>query len=199
MPDSTFTIIYIIGLIIGCVIRGVCVFRVRNIKRNKQDRITDDRETGLDKLLVFIPAFGMFIIPVIYLLSSRLDFADYRLPIWAGWTGAVVFVAGLWLLWRSHTDLGNSWLPTLQIRENHSLITRGVFLYIRHPMYAAHLLWGIGQALLLQNWIAGPSMLLFLLPLYVLRIPREEQMMLDHFGEEYRLYMNRTGRIIPRL
>jgi len=66
-------------------------------------------------------------------------------------------------------------------------------------MYAAHLLWGIAQALLLQNWIAGLSMLVFFLPVYLYRVPHEEQMMLEHFGEEYRSYMNRTGRIIPRV
>jgi protein-S-isoprenylcysteine O-methyltransferase Ste14 len=66
-------------------------------------------------------------------------------------------------------------------------------------MYAAHLLWGFAQALLLQNWIAGLAMLMFFLPVYLYRVPREEQMMIEHFGEEYRLYMSRSGRIIPRL
>jgi len=52
---------------------------------------------------------------------------------------------------------------------------------------------------LLQNWIAGPSMLAVFLPFYLLRVPHEERMLLAHFGEEYRSYVNRTGRIIPRL
>ena len=57
--------------------------------------------------------------------------------------------------------------------------------------------WGIAQVLLLQNWLAGPAMLVFLLPLYLYRVPHEEQMMLDHFGDDYRSYIKRTGRIIP--
>ena len=145
----------------------------------------------------------MQVIPFIYLLTSWLDFADYNLPVWAGLVvgliGTAVFVVALWLLWRSHVDLGRNFSPELQIGEKHSLVTNGVFHYIRHPMYAAHWLWAIAQALLLQNWIAGLSFLATSLPLYLLRIPREEQMMLEHFGEEYRLYMNRTGRVIPRL
>ncbi|MFH1920047.1 MAG: hypothetical protein ABIP48_09200 [Planctomycetota bacterium] len=59
--------------------------------------------------------------------------------------------------------------------------------------------WAVAQALLLQNWIAGPSMLAVFLPFYLLRVPHEERMLLAHFGEEYRSYVNRTGRIIPRL
>jgi protein-S-isoprenylcysteine O-methyltransferase Ste14 len=53
--------------------------------------------------------------------------------------------------------------------------------------------------LLLQNWVAGWAGLALFTPLYVLRVPREEQMMLDRFGAEYRSYMNRTGRIVPQL
>ena len=65
-------------------------------------------------------------------------------------------------------------------------------------MYAAHLLWAIALVLMLHNWIAGYSFLIFSLPLYLLRVNDEEQMMLEQFGEEYRTYMQRTGRIIPR-
>jgi protein-S-isoprenylcysteine O-methyltransferase Ste14 len=66
-------------------------------------------------------------------------------------------------------------------------------------MYASIWLWGIAQTLLLQNRIAGWAGLVLFLPLYLLRVPREERMMLNEFGEEYRAYMNRTGRIIPHL
>ncbi|MDH4209073.1 MAG: hypothetical protein OEV76_09385, partial [Anaerolineae bacterium] len=43
--------------------------------------------TGLDALLTGLPALGMFILPLIYTLTPWLDFADYRLPAWAGWIG----------------------------------------------------------------------------------------------------------------
>jgi protein-S-isoprenylcysteine O-methyltransferase Ste14 len=148
--------------------------------------------------LVFVASIGLAIVPLIYLLTSWLDFADYRLPAWTGWVGAAIFAVAVWLLWRSHVDLGLNWSATLDIREGHSLVTRGVYGHIRHPMYAAHWLWAIAQALLLHNWIAGPAFSVFFIPLYLLRVPHEEQMMLQHFGEEYLGYMNRTGRIIPR-
>ncbi len=60
-------------------------------------------------------------------------------------------------------------------------------------------LWSVAQALLLQNWVAGLAGLALFTPLYVLRVPREERMMLDRFGEEYHAYMNRTGRVVPQL
>jgi protein-S-isoprenylcysteine O-methyltransferase Ste14 len=63
-------------------------------------------------------------------------------------------------------------------------------------------LWGTIDAcpsFLLQNWVAGPAGVVAILPLYVVRVPREKQMMLDHFGDDYRAYCSHTGRILPRL
>ncbi len=84
--------------------------------------------------------------------------------------------------------------PGLQIRKDHRLVTAGVYELVRHPMYSAHLLWAAAQLLLLQNAIAGPAFLVASLPLYAARIPREEEMMLDQFGDEYRRHAERTGR-----
>jgi len=86
----------------------------------------------------------------------------------------------------------------LSIRDDHQLVTSGVFKHIRHPMYAAHLLWAVAQVLMLHNWIAGFSFLVVSIPQYLLRVNAEEQMMLEQFGEQYKNYMQRTGRIIPR-
>jgi len=87
--------------------------------------------------------------------------------------GGALFLQAPWLLWRSHADLAESFSPGLQIREDHRLVTTGVRERVRHPMYAAHLLWAVAQLLLLQNWIAGLAFLVASIPLYVARIPRE--------------------------
>ncbi len=65
-------------------------------------------------------------------------------------------------------------------------------------MYAAHLLWAIAQGLLLQNWLAGWAFLVVFVPMYFMRVPKEEQLMLEQFDEQYRRYINKTGRIVPR-
>jgi protein-S-isoprenylcysteine O-methyltransferase Ste14 len=183
-------------LIVGAVVRGVFV------RRYGRPRISDDLNTGVDKVLLLLSGVGMQLIPIVYLLTGWLDFADYGLPAAAslalGVVGALVFAVGIWLLWRSHADLGRNFAPTLQIVEDHTLVTDGVFRRVRHPMYLAHLLWAIGQVLLLQNWIAGPAFLVVQIPLYLRRIPAEERMMLEEFGDEYREYMKRTGGLFPR-
>ncbi len=192
MFDSSFELIYLIALVVGSVIRVVYT------SGHRKQKIADDRTPRLEWLPLLFSSAGLLVLPLIYVFTGWLDFADYDLPAWIGWVGAGVFAVALWLLWRSHVDLGRNWTPTLQVRQGHSLVTQGVFRTIRHPMYAAHWLWAIAQALLLHNWIAGPALLATFLPLYLLRVPAEERMMLDHFGEDYRLHMSRTGRVIPR-
>jgi protein-S-isoprenylcysteine O-methyltransferase Ste14 len=66
-------------------------------------------------------------------------------------------------------------------------------------MYAAILLWDVAQGLMLRNWLAGWSAFVLFALLYMVRVPREERMMSDAFGDAYRDYVRRTGRLIPRL
>lgn len=187
-----FKTLYFIGLISIFSVRLWYRWKARNTE------IVINRRTPLEMALLALAFVGMLLIPLVYGLTPLLDFADYLLSPWAGWMGVVVFVAALWLLWRSHADLGRNWSATLVVRKEHQLITSGVYKPIRHPMYAAILLWGLAQPLLLHNWIAGWSHLVTFLPLYLLRVPHEEAMMREQFGEAYQAYMERTGRIVPR-
>jgi len=187
---NTFEVIFLLGFIAGSVIRVVYTVRRRSVKAEKK------YSNMLDIILISAAGIGMDL-PFLYLFTPWLDFANYNLPEWSGWIGTAVFAGSVLMLWRSHADLGRNWSATLQILGQHSLITTGVYRYIRHPMYTAHLLWAIAQGLLLSNWLAGWAFLVLSVPLYIVRIPKEEQMMLDHFGEEYRAYQSQTGRLIP--
>lgn len=75
----------------------------------------------------------------------------------------------------------------------------GPYRYARHPMYTALFLIGIGLALLSANWVVGVSYLGSVLIMYLARISAEEQMMSEQFGEAYREYSERTGRLMPPL
>lgn len=71
--------------------------------------------------------------------------------------GVVCLAVGLWLFYRSHADLSTNWSVTLELRENHQLITHGVYRSIRHPMYSAFLLYGVGadDARVLRQRVRG--------------------------------------------
>jgi len=192
MFNSTFKIVYIIEFFVVFVVRQTYTARYRKTP------IATKRTQLIDLGLLALIGLGM-LTPLIYVFTDRLDFADYILPDWIGWLGVLLFGVAIWLLWRSHADLGRNWTPTPGPRGEHTLITTGIYRSIRHPMYAAHLLWGVAQAMILHNWIAGLSLIVFLVPQYLLRVGQEEEMMLEEFGQTYREYTERTGRIVPRL
>ena len=195
--NATLKTLYFLALLAQVVIR------IPHEQRRRKTRMAVERVNTLERTLVSLLFVGIVFAPAIYASTSLLDRANYRLPLEAqrsvGGVGAMLMTLAIWLFWRSHADLGRNWSPSLQLREGHELVTEGVYRYVRHPMYASEWLWSIAQALLLQNWVAGWAGLALFTPLYIMRVPREEQMMLDRFGAEYRSYMNRTGRIVPQL
>jgi len=152
---------------------------------------------GRREVALLTLAWMGFLLPVIWVVSPVFSFAEYSLRPRPFGAGILCLGGGLWLFHRSHSDLGTYWSVTLELRENHRLITQGVYRYVRHPMYAALFLYSIGQALVVPNWVAGPSYLVAFGILFALRIRAEERMMLETFGDEYAAYMARTRRLVP--
>jgi protein-S-isoprenylcysteine O-methyltransferase Ste14 len=64
-------------------------------------------------------------------------------------------------------------------------------------MYLALVLYSVGHALVIPNWVAGPSNLIAFTILFGLRVRAEEKMMADEFGDEYTAYTARTKRLVP--
>ena len=193
MQIQPWNVVFFIGFGVYVTIRGVFD------QRTKGNEKAVSRVDARDRTLIVVVGVGSLLLPVLYLLTPWLTFADYRLPTFAPWCGAAVMVAALWLFWRSHSDLGKNWSMTLEIRKGHQLVKHGVYRSIRHPMYASIWLWGLAQGLLLQNWLAGWSAFVTFAVMYFVRTPREELMMCEVFGQEYRDYMRQTGRLFPRI
>lgn len=143
---------------------------------------------------------GLGTIPIFfYILTSRIDSFRLPLPAWLRWIGAGLIFAGDFLFIRSHRALGKNWSPLLEIRKEHALVTEGPYRFIRHPMYAAIFLIGTGTSLLSANWLVTLAHMISMISMYLVRVSDEEEMMIEQFGDEYREYMRRTGRLVPRL
>ncbi|HZN32262.1 MAG TPA: protein-S-isoprenylcysteine O-methyltransferase [Pirellulaceae bacterium] len=190
---SPWHIVFFVSFLIYLGIRSRYARQLRGVESVHR------RVDGLEVFLLVLVIGTSVLLPVLYLFTPLLAFADYRLPAFAPWCGAVLMIPALWLFWRSHADLGRNWSATLELRKDHQLVTHGVYRLIRHPMYAAIFLFALAQAMLLSNWLAGWSAFVPFLLMYVLRTPREERMMCEHFGQAYQDYMQRTGRLFPRL
>ena len=191
MNVSPSSLVFIAFLAAYLSIRGVFMRRARRDKALSQADVRD-------RLLIALVGIGQIVLPLLFVWTPRLAFADRDQPAACIVPGVVAMASGLWLFWRSHADLGDSWSVTLELNANHRLVTRGVYRFVRHPMYLSFVVLGIGQALLLANWIAGLAGLASVALLVIVRVPREERMMIEQFGDEYREYMRRTGGVLPR-
>lgn len=179
----------------GCI--GWYVIRYPHGRRARRTAVAQRIDRTRERVLLAISFSGLFVIPVIYAITNQPKFASYPLVPALTVLGTLVFAASLALFHRVHRDLGRAWSVTLELRNEHKLITHGLYRHVRHPMYSAFWLWALAQALLLPNWIAGLSGLVGFGTLYFARVGHEERMMLDAFGDEYRAYAARTKRIIP--
>ena len=165
-------------------------------RESRRVKVIKSHKTPLETVILILAWTGFFI-PLIWISSPAFSFAEYPLRIGPLISGIVCFVIGLWLFYRSHADLGANWSITLEVRDRHRLITQGIYRRVRHPMYTALLLYGVAHALVIPNWVAGPSNLVAFAVLFALRVRAEERMMLEQFGDEYTAYMARTKRLVP--
>jgi len=119
------------------------------------------------------------------------------LPPWLRWIGILLGIGGLVLMAWTHQTLGKMFSTNLRIREGHALVTTGPYARIRNPMYTAMIGYGIGWALVTSNWLFM-IMAVAILVGSLVRTPKEEAMLIEKFGDEYREYMKKAGRYWPK-
>lgn len=151
-----------------------------------------------EKFLIELFALGL--VPILfYLLTSWLDPFSFSLSTEIRWLGgALIFMGNLLFIW-SHRALGKNWSALLEIRTGHTLVAKGPYRFIRHPMYTSIFLIGTGISILSANWIVFLSYMLPATIMYLIRISDEEEMMIERFGDEYTEYIRKTGRLVPKL
>lgn len=195
MPEVVFKILAFLLLTGYRVVRRVWESRLRD---RLKEAPTVVRAPLRERVL--LGTMGVLTVPLfVWFLTPWLDFAHVAMPEWARWAGGAVIVAGVWFFSKTHEALAHNWSPLLELREGASLVTTGPYRLVRHPMYSAAFVIDIGLGILSANWLVAGTMLLGLLVLVVGRVRDEERMMTDAFGDEYREYMARTGRLFPRL
>lgn len=173
--------------------------RMPHAKRNASNVIIANSNNAMESLMLTSMFLTMGLLPLFGLTvwGRFMAFADYELAQELAILGAFLMVPFLWLFWRSHADLGRNWSPGLEVHDRHQLITKGIYAHIRHPMYAALWLAVVAQPLLLTNWIYGALVFPAYLLMYIVRIPREEELLIKQFGPQYEDYMRKSGRIFP--
>jgi protein-S-isoprenylcysteine O-methyltransferase Ste14 len=132
-------------------------------------------------------------------LPERIRWASLPLPAWLRWAGLALALAAFALLEWCHATLGRNWSGRVQVLKEHELVVGGPYRWVRHPMYTAGLMASVSALLLSANWLVGGSWLAMHICQFAGRIPLEERLMVEQFGDAYRQYMRTTGRLLPRI
>jgi protein-S-isoprenylcysteine O-methyltransferase Ste14 len=136
---------------------------------------------------------------ILYLLSPPW-WVWTRLPLGelVKWLGIIIAIPPLFYLVWVHRHLDTQWSIALELQEDHKLITSGPYSRVRHPMYLGIFVYTTGLILIASDLLV---FVFFAFSIWVnyRRIPSEEEMMIEQFGDEYREYMKQTGRLFPRI
>jgi protein-S-isoprenylcysteine O-methyltransferase Ste14 len=169
-------------------------------KHGREENTLKKREEGLASKIAGLLGMIGFISVLVYAINPAwLAWAALPLPLWLRWAGVGIALLGFALLQWSQTTLGKNWSDTPRMIKEQSLVTSGPYRLIRHPIYTAFVLI-LGSTLLISaNWLIGLAWLGMTILELVSRIRFEEGLMLEYFGDQYREYMKRTGRLLPKL
>ena len=192
--DQLFRLILLAGFVIFMPI-GI-YHRLKARTGEKLDR----RQEGLFILITLrlVGLAGVAGLIAYFINPACMAWAAVPLPVWLRWTGVgFALIAGLLLVWMFRT-LGRNLTDTVVTRKQHTLVTTGPYRWVRHPLYSSAALVILGNSLAAASWfffVAGCLMFMLL----VIRTRKEEQNLIARFGDDYRNYMQRTGRFVPRL
>jgi len=193
--ETIFRILLPILIVAFAAHRG---YYVKNHSKPEDATIKKREEGIISKVAGLLGILG-FVSLIAYVIDPKwLAFADLALPVWLRWAGIGIAILGFALLQWAQMTLANSWSDTPRMMKEQTLITSGPYRTIRHPIYTAFLLI-LGSTLLISsNWLIGLCWAGMTILEVISRISFEESLMLEYFGDQYREYMKKTGRLLPK-
>ena len=171
--------------------------------RRKADRETGEKISrkadGLAMMnIIRLAGLVLWLSPLIYLINPGwMAWSKAGLPEWIRWFGVGLGILCDFGVYWLFSSIGSGITPTSATRREHKLVTSGPYRWVRHPLYTVGSSMFVAFGMMADNWfIAGLGVLAFIL--MAIRTPKEEANLIEKFGDEYREYMKRTGRFLPK-
>ena len=142
--------------------------------------------------LLIIAAFLLWGVLAFYPFTLQVIPQSYAMAI----IGLIFTYLGLALALYARATLGRNWSGRVTFKEQHELVTKGPYAYMRHPIYTALLLMFIGTALAIGQ-LDGLLAVIVLFISFSIKLKQEEDLMLKHFPNEYPGYKARVKALVP--
>jgi protein-S-isoprenylcysteine O-methyltransferase Ste14 len=108
----------------------------------------------------------------------------------------ILLIAGLIIAIAARRTLARNWSGAVALKEDHELITTGLYKYVRHPIYTGMLLMILGTALSVATLGACIGFFIILVGI-LLKLRQEEALLTKHFAQSYLSYKKCTRTLIP--
>lgn len=192
--ELIFRIALVVILTLYAVIRG---YYARHAMRS--EKFFRPRR-DVRQIVFGILFFASVVLMVIYVVAPEpFAWASVSLPASGRWFGIGLGLLSLLLLLWAHHALGKNLSAPGVMKQDQSLVTGGPYKWVRHPMYTILFLLGIAYFFISANWLIAAVWIGWIAGTVASMLRDEEAALIERFGEEYRTYMRRTGRYLPRL
>ena len=206
MLEIFFKIAFFVILFSFAYVMTAYTKKAKARREDKAIRIKIHNESEVPLLLKLRAIFGIpfyFGVFVWIFASKFMEWSAILLPVWVRWTGLALGILSVFLNAWSHrtlsTKLGEDFDPMLRLLKIPALVKDGPYTKMRHPIYLAFLLMQISVLFLTSNWFIGLCGIAIIISVIAIRVPEEEKLLIEQFGDEYREYMKHTGRYLPKL
>jgi protein-S-isoprenylcysteine O-methyltransferase Ste14 len=177
---------------------GISAYFRRKADRDSGETISRKVDGTAFMTIIRIGGLILWLSPLVYLIDPGwMAWSRIGLPEWVRWLGAGVGVLCTLGIYWLFSSIGSGITPTSATRSQHQLVTEGPYRWVRHPLYTLGSSMFIALGMMADNWFI---MLLGVLAFIAMasRTPKEEANLIAKFGDEYREYMQRTGRYFPK-
>lgn len=175
-------------------------------KEDKAARMKMHNENEVPLLLKLRTIFGIpfYLGVLVWTFAPKfMAWSAIPFPAWVRWAGLGLGVFAIWLNAWSHKTLSNKlgadFDPAMRLLKAPALVTEGPYARMRHPIYFAFLLMQIAVLFLTSNWLIGFCGLAIIISVIAIRVPEEEKLLIEQFGEQYQNYMKHSGSLLPKL
>ena len=193
------TIFHIFSAVLFLVGLGISIYFRRKADVDSGEKISWESEGLFMILALRIGGLVLWLSMLGYLIyPPLLAWSKVGLPEWLRWLGVGLGIICVFLIYWMFSNIGTGITPTVATRSEHKLVTKGPYRWIRHPLYTFGTLFFLSFALMADSWFIALLALTAIIILS-LRLPNEEAHLIEKFGYEYREYMKRTGKFLPKI